>query len=158
MKIKITFIGLIYSINAICQQVSTPVAPNTDPTITLSTPQKGGFAWFRGGNTNTGNNAFANNIFGTLWNSPIYTKTDNIQRQILMGTSPAGSITGAFGLGTISPQSFMHLSNFDNSLTSSGSGKLFLTDGLASNNNFVSIQGKYFKNLNIKYFCKFVKV
>lgn len=53
--------------------------------------------WFRGGNS--GNN-LSPNIFGTNWNSPIYTVTNGVNRTTLMGFQPPGSITGAFGLGT----------------------------------------------------------
>lgn len=38
-------------------------------------------AWYRGGNFNT----FNNNIFGTMWNSPIYTYTNGINRTVVNG-------------------------------------------------------------------------
>ncbi|MGV3611428.1 MAG: tail fiber domain-containing protein [Fluviicola sp.] len=47
--------------------------------------------WYRGGNNNSNG---SNNVFGTLWNSPIYTATNNILRQKLNGNvtySIAGS-------------------------------------------------------------------
>ncbi|PKP40907.1 MAG: hypothetical protein CVT95_13105 [Bacteroidetes bacterium HGW-Bacteroidetes-12] len=69
---------------AIAQQAPTPNPPN-DPTTSLSTPQKGQYAWFRGGNLNTGNSATNSNIFGTMWNSPIYTYTNGINRMIVNG-------------------------------------------------------------------------
>ena len=44
--------------------------------------------WSRGGNTNTSPNGM-NNIFGTLWNSPIYTKTYDEFRTKLNGNLTA---------------------------------------------------------------------
>lgn len=41
-------------------------------------------AWYRGGNPNIGNGG-SNNIFGTLWNSPIYTQTNGVNRMKLNG-------------------------------------------------------------------------
>jgi hypothetical protein len=48
-----------------------------------------------------------------------------------MGNSPAGSITGALGLGTITPLSFMHVSDFSAVGTFNAGGRLFRTDGLS---------------------------
>ena len=126
---KITIIlGLFTSSILFGQQNAT----NNNPSVPAQNGTNDRAFWSRSGNTPINGN---NNIFGTLWNSPIYTKTNGIQRQILMGSNPAGSVTGSFGLGTVLQQSFMHLSNFDNSLFTSGSGKLFRTDGLSTFNN-----------------------
>lgn len=84
-------------------------------------------AWYRGGNI-PGGTAGNANIFGTLWNSPIYTQTFGITRMTLMGTNPTGSITGALGLGTITPLSFLHLTNFTLGAFSP-QGEMFRTDG-----------------------------
>lgn len=54
--------------------------------------------WARGGNLF--NNA-GNNIFGTMWNSPIYFYTDGAQRMVLNGTT--GATSGFLGLGTATP-------------------------------------------------------
>lgn len=42
-----------------------------------TTPQQAASAWYRGGN-NQANTAWSNNIFGTNWNSPIYTVTGGV--------------------------------------------------------------------------------
>lgn len=76
--------SLIYSINAICQQTPTP-APPADPASVLPGPQQGTVAWYRGGNNPLTNGA-NKNIFGTLWNSPIYTVTNGVNRMKLNGT------------------------------------------------------------------------
>lgn len=49
-----------------------------------TTAQQAASAWYRGGN-NPVNTAGTNNIFGTVWNSPIYTITDNTYRTKLNG-------------------------------------------------------------------------
>jgi hypothetical protein len=60
----------------IAQQNPTPYA-----TPLASTPAQAvttaNAAWYRGGNNNTGPAGNAN-IFGTLWNSPIYTQTAGV--------------------------------------------------------------------------------
>lgn len=88
MKTKQLFIisALLYSINAISQQTPTP-SPPADPAVPLPLPlpQQGTVAWYRGGNTPS--TAGANkNIFGTLWNSPIYTVTNGALRMKLNAT------------------------------------------------------------------------
>ncbi|HRP61225.1 MAG TPA: hypothetical protein PK833_13205, partial [Vicingus sp.] len=45
-------------------------------------------AWYKGGNDNNGA-APNNNIFGTMWNSPIYTHTNGVNRMIVNGTRNA---------------------------------------------------------------------
>lgn len=52
---------------------------------TASTSQQANHAWYRGGN-NLGGPAGNKNIFGTIWNSPIYTITGNTMRMRLNGT------------------------------------------------------------------------
>lgn len=49
-----------------------------------TTPQQAASAWYRGGN-NFGNTAGLNNILGTMWNSPIYTVTNGVNRTKLNG-------------------------------------------------------------------------
>jgi hypothetical protein len=84
-------------------------------------------AWYRGGNQQ-GGTAGANNIFGTAagFNSPIYTQTNGTQRMVIMGTNPGGSISGALGLGTIVPLSYLHVNSAG---TNNSLGRLFRTDG-----------------------------
>lgn len=82
------------------------------PTNTAPPPPGNGFNsaqfWSRGGNSPF---LGTNNIFGTLWNSPIYTKTDNVFRMRLNGTLPVVSTTdgnvntsGFLGLGDFNPR------------------------------------------------------
>lgn len=103
-------LGLFCSLHAISQQAPTPNLP-ADPTTSLPNTQKGAYAWYRGGNTPASNPAGTSNLFGTLWNSPIYTVTNGVTRTVLMGFQPVGSITGSFGLGTnlLLPQAKFHL-------------------------------------------------
>ena len=86
-----------------------------------------------GQSTTTGNlqNAGQTNYLGYSNNFTLFTRTAGINRMVLMGTNPAGSITGALGLGTILPLSYLHVANFTNVGGSNAGGRLFRTDGLA---------------------------
>lgn len=69
-------------------------------------------AWYRGGNNNTGPAGNAN-IFGTLWNSPIYTQTAGITRMVLRGGG-TGNNAGRMKLGNnligaFTPANRLHL-------------------------------------------------
>ena len=55
----------------------------TPPPNINNTSQTSQSAWYRGGNNPIGF-AGTNNIFGTMWNSPIYTYTNGIARMIMM--------------------------------------------------------------------------
>ncbi len=107
--------------------------PNTQPTATLARS-----AWYRGGNTfpgaGTSNTPNGANIFGTGWNSPIYTETDNLIRTRLNGTLNTGlngvlghDVSGYFGIApngyfaTNTPWSMLHLDG-DNNTPYSGNG------------------------------------
>ena len=89
--------------------------------------------WYRGGNNG---NATSPNIFGTNWNSPIYTQTNGVQRMILMGTAPATSITGSLGLGAglILPLAKLHVQDFATTGTDA-QGRMFRTDGSSTVEN-----------------------
>lgn len=138
-------LGLFCSLHAISQQAPTPNPP-ADPTTSLPNTQKGAYAWYRGGNTPASNPAGTSNLFGTLWNSPIYTVTNGVNRMTLMGTNPPGSISGALGLGTILPQSYLHLSNFGTGAFTAN-GELFRTTGNESvTNNWRMYTGNKFGN------------
>jgi hypothetical protein len=60
--------------------------------VPVGTPPAGGTgvkansAWYRGGNFQ-GGPAGTSNIFGTMWNSPIYTYTNGIPRMKLNGNN-----------------------------------------------------------------------
>lgn len=89
-------------------------------------------AWLRGGNTASGN-GFTDNIFGTFWNSPIYTFTSSTMREVLMGNNtttinsvPLVNNSGFMGLGssasaqnlwnTTGPWSLLHLEGPNNTV------------------------------------------
>ena len=77
-KLSFTIFAFAYSIYAIGQQGQTGAPPVGGSNI------QAGSAWYRGGN-NTGGPAGSNNIFGTKWNSPIYSQTNGINRMKLNG-------------------------------------------------------------------------
>ena len=129
MKNKFKLLSLLLIANGVFAQQNPT---NTNPSGVAS----GGISqlyWSRAGNNNI--NGY-NNIFGTLWNSPIYTVTDSTQRMVLMGSNPTNGISGALGLGTnlTNPQAFLHVANnFSGPFT--GNGRLFRTDGLSTVSN-----------------------
>ena len=114
MKKKYHLIGLslFSSVYMFGQQAitsyATPFANNPAQAVTTANA-----SWYRGGNLPGGNAGFAN-IFGTAagWNSPIYTQTNGVTRTTLMGTNPVGSISNAYGLGTVLPIVYLRLSSF----------------------------------------------
>lgn len=67
----------LFSLKAQQNPTGNPPANNT--------PSQANAAWYRGGN-NQGNLG-TSNIFGTLWNSPIYTQTNGRNRMKLNGTT-----------------------------------------------------------------------
>ena len=79
-KQTLTIFALLYSIYAISQQSPTGNAPNPSASNTILS----GSAWYRGGNS-PGGIAGTNNIFGTKWNSPIFTQTNSVNRMKLNG-------------------------------------------------------------------------
>lgn len=71
------------------------------------TAERAASAWYRGGNNPIGATPPGANIFGTLWNSPIYTQTFDITRMRLNGNLNANisvynnnNVNGYLGLGT----------------------------------------------------------
>ena len=81
MKAKLYVLILLLSrVNLYGQQNPAGSAPsNASPATILAQS-----AWYRGGN-NLGGIAGANNLFGTQWNSPIYTITNGTFREKLNG-------------------------------------------------------------------------
>ncbi|NBX79003.1 MAG: hypothetical protein EBQ94_01255, partial [Flavobacteriales bacterium] len=78
MKKKILFsLFSLTSYLAYSQPIGSP-PPNNASTATLASS-----AWYRGGNNPVNN---ANNIFGTRWNSGIYTMTNSVNRMKMNGT------------------------------------------------------------------------
>ncbi len=76
--------------NTIAQTPTGSAPPNTAPVPILAQS-----AWYRGGN-NLGGTAGSNNIFGTMWNSPVYHFTSGVQRMVLNGnlTVPTTAAVG----------------------------------------------------------------
>ncbi|MDY0217193.1 MAG: tail fiber domain-containing protein [Bacteroidales bacterium] len=83
--------------------------------------------WSRTGNIGPGSNPTGANIFGTAWNSPIYTITNGVVRTRLNGTLLAGingvlnhNVTGFFGIGVNNyfanetPMSMLHIEGPNN--------------------------------------------
>jgi hypothetical protein len=82
------FVGL-YAYNLTAQQAPTGTAPANNTTAQALA------AWYRGGNIQNGS---SNNIFGTLWDSPIYTQTDGALRMKLNGTTANYTVNGIPGI------------------------------------------------------------
>lgn len=78
--------ALLSGVSAFAQQTPT----NTDPGGAGPSGRNNQQFWSRSGNTDF---IGTNNIFGTLWNSPIYTQTNGLQRMVLMGSNPGGGIS-----------------------------------------------------------------
>ncbi|TNF48453.1 MAG: hypothetical protein EP305_05475, partial [Bacteroidetes bacterium] len=76
MKKQFILLFIVLEGYSYSQQAPTP-APPTDPTIAVSSPLKGSYAWYRGGNTPLFNPASTANILGTLWNSELYIYTNS---------------------------------------------------------------------------------
>lgn len=122
MKIKFTLMCLSFIlINTILH--SQPIgAPPPNINNTNQTSQS---AWYRGGNNPVGF-AGGNNIFGTKWNSPIYTQTFGITRTRLNGNTTNNqfgfihNVSGYFGIApngyfnTNNPISMLHLEGGNN--------------------------------------------
>jgi len=90
----ITILGLLPFFSPLTSQAQTP--SNGNPPANNTNAQAGA-AWYRGGNNNTA--PLGNNIFGTLWNSPIYTYTANTPRSKLNGQFflPSQYVINGFG-------------------------------------------------------------
>jgi hypothetical protein len=76
-KIKILITSILFGGAAFSQPIGNPPANNTNA--------RAAAAWYRGGNNIGGTNPVGANIFGTMWNSPIYTHTNGINRMIVNG-------------------------------------------------------------------------
>lgn len=102
MKKKWILIGsLLVSMRAFSQTAPLGTPPGN------STSERAVAAWYRGGNNFGGTTPPGANIFGTLWNSPIYTQTFDVTRMRLNGNLnanisvyPNNNVNGYLGLGT----------------------------------------------------------
>ena len=85
MKLKITSV-IVFASASIMAQTPTGNPPTPYPAFNPPTTQNvANSSWYRGGNFNTGP-AGGNNIFGTMWNSPIFHQTAGINRMQMNGT------------------------------------------------------------------------
>ncbi len=100
MKLNLTTTAIALNLVAMAQiPIGNPPAPNTVPNNANS-------AWYKGGNNLGGSTPAGANIFGTMWNSPIYTHTNGKNRMIVNGdktttiNSYPGQVTDGFiGIG-----------------------------------------------------------
>ena len=115
-KLKLLLGASLFSINIFAQPAQPPTSNSP------SNPNQNGTNardfWSRAGNTLANG---TNNIFGTLWNSPIYTKTDGTTRTRLNSTLTTPifginqNVSGFFGIDPSgffdnnSPMSMLHL-------------------------------------------------
>ncbi|MBI2259416.1 MAG: tail fiber domain-containing protein, partial [Flavobacteriia bacterium] len=118
------FVGI--NLFASSQTPPTGTAPNgniTPPSLpaTINQAER---AWYRGGNNSTGA-ASTNNIFGTMWNSPIYTFTAGTRRMKLNG-DVSYDVNGY----NQTRNGHLLIGNDGNSLT--GSGLIYETKGAFS--------------------------
>lgn len=105
-KIKFLIVSTLLSSAVFSQPIGNPPSPATVPNHANS-------AWYRGGNNIGGTNPVGANIFGTMWNSPIYTYTNGVGRMIVNGTkSPTilnatPNTSGYVGIGDFGPASVL---------------------------------------------------
>ena len=99
MKLKLTISTSLLGLNLLGQTpVGFPPAPYPATTPPTAVPVANS-AWYRGGNSNTGT-AGVNNIFGTMWNSPVFHYTTGKQRMTVWDDTYSGPIWGTpFGGG-----------------------------------------------------------
>ena len=101
--------------------------------------------WNRGGNLQQNNSS---NIFGTFWNSGIYTYTASVCRTRLNGNQTANingvnqNVTGYFGIGlnnyfaTQTPMAMLHLEGPNNSNNYGGAGwRAWMRTGMFAKEN-----------------------
>lgn len=137
MKNKFKLLSILLIANGVyAQQPPT----NTDPAGNASGRNSQQY-WSKGGNTD---NLGTNNIFGTLFNSPIYTQTAGVNRMTINGNltvpNPAfgffpGNIntSGFVGINTTSPYAPLHIKGNDLQLGLGGYRSWMRTGMLISN-------------------------
>ncbi len=94
---KITILAMIIS-TSLLAQTPTGFPPTPLPAFSLTeVSNAANSSWYRGGNTTAYN---TNNIFGTMWNSPVYHYTNGKQRMTVWDDSYSGPTWGTpFGGG-----------------------------------------------------------
>lgn len=143
---KIKFLGAIIFMARIslAQQIPTGIAPTPNNVSNDAVS-----AWYRGGNFPTGTSPLpTNNIFGTNWNSPIYTITSGQHRMRINGTltttinGVSKNVDGFVGISpsgffaSNSPAAMLHLFGPDNSSFGVGGGwRKWMSTGMLANEN-----------------------
>jgi hypothetical protein len=96
---KITILAMIIS-TSLLAQTPTGFPPTPLPAFSLTeVSNAANSSWYRGGNTTAYN---TNNIFGTMWNSPVYHYNNGKQRMTVWDDSYSGPTWGTpFGGGFI---------------------------------------------------------
>ena len=82
MKLKLT--QLFVCISIYCYAQTPPIG--NPPTPVNNTANNAASAWYTGGNNPVGATPATSNIFGTMWNSPIFHQTNGITRMQMNGT------------------------------------------------------------------------
>ncbi len=156
MKNKIsTIIAFACALNANAQSNQTGNPPSNNVNAQAKA------AWYRGGNFPIGTNPTGANIFGTMWNSPIYTVTNGINRTRLNGnliTPIFGvnqNVSGYFGIdpngyfSTNSPMSMLHLHSSNVPVFTTGWRRWMKTGMLVEENSdgmYVGLKTEQFTN------------
>ena len=142
MKNKFKLLSLLLIANGVYAQQNPT---NTNPGGAASGMQSQQY-WSRAGNNN---NNGANNIFGTLWNSPIYTVTNGVNRMklngslnysidgyniarsgyLLLGSGVAPS-TGLFNNANLGAYSQLHLTGRNGTFVQTGGHRPWMQTGI----------------------------
>lgn len=116
---------------------------------TNNTNNRAASAWYRGGNNFGSINPPGANIFGTLWNSPIYTVTNGVNRMklngslnysidgyniarsgyLLLGSGVAPS-TGLFNNANLGAYSQLHLTGRNGTFVQTGGHRPWMQTGI----------------------------
>ncbi len=120
-KLKMSTIVLAIFVSIIDIGFAQQFPTGTPPGGTTAAQANAG--WYRGGNNNSNG---TNNIFGTLWNSPIYTATNNTLRQKLNG-----NVTYSIAASN-QPRNGYQLLGVDGPMYSGGPNELFVNFGAFS--------------------------
>ena len=156
MKIKYMF--MLPVIAGMLQTHAQQGPTKNNPVSPLLNGTNAGNFWSRAGNTLLGG---TNNIFGTMWNSPIYTVTNGINRTRLNGnliTPIFGvnqNVSGYFGIdpngyfSTNSPMSMLHLHSSNVPVFTTGWRRWMKTGMLVEENSdgmYVGLKTEQFTN------------
>lgn len=154
MKKQFLLLGaILFGVSALAQQSPT----NNAPSGAAASGQNNQQFWSRAGNNNS---VGQNNIFGTLWNSPIYTVTNGVNRMklngdisytinglagnrngfLLLTNNPSAASWGA-GLSPMNSSNFgayalFHLIGDDSPNVQEGGYRNWMRNGILLSNNY----------------------